>query len=157
MEPGCDETLFDFKPNEKKMISKKLNYLLKYAKQKKVIIYTGNMMKYAASYLACGINPIPSRGCRVPLKTLVVDIAGNTHPCFAILRNMGNVNEMNLSSIWRGDIRRAFAISAMKRKCPGCLMACSDVEGYDSGMMNNFRRMMDRTAGRLTRYIERRM
>ena len=121
-----------------------------------MIIYTENMMKYTASYLAEGINPIPPRGCQVPLKTLIVDIAGNTHPCFAILKNMGNVNEMSLSSIWHGDIRRKFAISAIERKCPGCLMACSDVEGYNSGMKNNFRHITDLTAGRLTRYIERR-
>jgi len=156
LEPGSDETLFDFRPYEKKMISKKVKYLLKYAKRKKVIIYTENMMKYTASYLASGINPIPPRGCQVPLKTLVVDIAGNTHPCFAISKNMGNVNEMNLSSIWHGDIRREFAISAIQRKCPGCLRPCSDVEGYNSGMMNNFRRATDMAAGRLTRYMERR-
>ncbi|HUN54983.1 MAG TPA: radical SAM protein [Smithella sp.] len=156
LEPGCDETLFDFSPREEKMISKKLKYLLKYAKQKRVIIYTGSMMKHVASYLARGVNPIPPRGCRVPLKTLVVDIAGNTHPCFAVLRNMGNVNEMNLSSIWHGDVHRKAAVSAIERKCPGCLMACSDVDGYDFGIMNNFRRMTDRTAGRLSRHIERR-
>jgi len=156
LEPGSDETLFDFRPYEKKMISKKVKYLLKYAKRKKVLIYTGNMMKYAASYLAYGINPIPPRGCQVPLKTLVVDITGNTHPCYAILKNMGNVNEMNLSSIWNSDIRRKCAISAIERKCPGCLMACSDVEGYNSEMKNNFRHLTDLTAGRVARYIERR-
>ena len=111
-------------------------------------------MKYVASYLAEGVNPFPTKGCQVPSKTLVVDIEGNTHPCFVISKNMGNMNETNLSSIWHSDIHRKLTITALERKCPGCLRACSDVEGYNTGMKNNspYRRSRH---GRLIRHIKK--
>jgi MoaA/NifB/PqqE/SkfB family radical SAM enzyme len=130
-DPDCDYEKYEFKPDEKQTVAKELKNLLKYAKQKKVIIYTGNIMKHVADYFAEGIKPLPPHGCHVPLKTLVVDIQGNSYPCFSIFKNMGNVNEVSLSSIRHSDIYRKLAISALEKKCPGCLLACSDVEGYN--------------------------
>ena len=151
----CDYEKFEFKPDEKQMVAKKLKNLLKYAKQKKVIIYTGNMMKHVASFLAEGINPFPPHGCQVPLKTLVVDIEGNSYPCFSIFKNMGNVNEMSLSSVWSSDIHRKLAIAALERKCPGCLRACSDVEGYNAGLINKFIHATELTAKKGLRFIKK--
>ncbi|GAB6268979.1 MAG: PTO1314 family radical SAM protein [Smithella sp.] len=123
--PGCDHAMFEFKPDEKKIIAKKIKNILKYARQNNVIIYTENMLKFVAPYLAEGVNPFPTKGCQVPSKTLVVDIEGNTNPCFVIKTNMGNINETNLSSIWHSDIRKEFVTSALAKKCSGCLRACS--------------------------------
>ena len=147
--PDCDHEKFEFRQDEKKMVAGKLKDLLKYAKRKKVIIYTENMLKYVASYLTERSIPFPSKGCQVPMKTLVVDIEGNSHPCFVINKNMGNVNEMSLSSIWQGEIRRELIISALDRKCSGCLAACSDVEGYDSRLKQTFHYVTDRYLKRL--------
>lgn len=154
-QPDCDHAAFEFRPNEKKMVRKKLKDLLKYAKQKNVIIYTENIMKHVASYLSEGVNPFPPQGCHVPLKTLVVDINGNTYPCFAIFKSMGNVNEMSLSSIWQNDIHRKLTLSAMEKKCPGCLRACSDVEGFNAGINNKFRHFANRSAKRAVRYVKK--
>jgi MoaA/NifB/PqqE/SkfB family radical SAM enzyme len=153
--PDCDHTMFEFRPDEKQIVEKKLKGLLKYARQKNVIIYTGNMMKHVASYLAEGVNPFPPHGCHVPSKTLVVDIEGNTHPCFVINKNMGNVNEISLSSIWHSDIHNQFILSALEKKCPGCLRACSDVESYNTGMKNKFHHVTDLTARQLVLYIKK--
>jgi MoaA/NifB/PqqE/SkfB family radical SAM enzyme len=153
--PDCDNSMFEFRSDEKYIVAKKIKNLLKYAKHKNVIIYTGNMMKHAASYFAEGVNPFPLQGCHVPSKTLIVDIEGNTQPCFVIRKNMGNVNETSLSSIWHSDIHNKFIISALEKKCPGCLMACSDVESYNTGMKNKFRHVTDLTAGRFVRYIKK--
>jgi MoaA/NifB/PqqE/SkfB family radical SAM enzyme len=155
--PGCDHAMFEFKPDEKKIIEKKIKNILKYARQKNVIIYTENMLKYVAPYLAEGVNPFPIKGCQVPSKTLVVDIEGNTNPCFAIKKKMGNINEMSLSSIWHSDIHRKLAKSALEKKCPGCLRACGDVEGYNTWMKKKIRYVKDRTAGRVVRYIKKRL
>ncbi len=153
-DPDCDYEKFEFRQDEKKIVANKLKDLLKYAKRKKVIIYTENMLKYVASYLTERSIPFPSKGCQVPMKTLVVDIEGDSHPCFVIKNNMGNVNEMPLSSIWQSDIRRELIISALNSKCSGCLTACSDVESYNTGMKNKFRHVADLTTGRLVRYIK---
>lgn len=154
-QPDCDHAAFEFRPDEKKIVANKLKDLLKYARQKHVIIYTENIMKHVASYLVEGTNPFPPRGCHIPLKTLVVDINGNVHPCFAISKNMGNVNEMSLSSIWLNDIHRELAIAAMEKKCPGCLRACSDVEGFNTGINNQFRHFADRSAKWAVRYVKK--
>jgi MoaA/NifB/PqqE/SkfB family radical SAM enzyme len=154
--PDGDHSIFEFRVTEKKIVSNKIKDLLKYARQKNVIIYTGNMMKHVDSYLAEGVNPFPPHGCHVPSKTLVVDIEGNTHPCFVIDKNMGNINEMSLSSIWHSDIHNQFISSALEKKCPGCLRACSDVESYNSGMKNKFRHIADLSAKRLVRSIKKR-
>jgi MoaA/NifB/PqqE/SkfB family radical SAM enzyme len=147
--PDCDHEKFEFKQNEKKMVANKLKDLLKYAKRKKVTIYTENMLKYVAHYLTERSNPFPPKGCHVPLKTIVVDIEGNSHPCFVINKNMGNVNEMALSSICQSDIRRKLIISALNSKCRGCLAACSDVEGYNRGLKQIFHYMANRYLKRL--------
>jgi len=136
-DPDCDHSMFEFRVDEKKMVAHKIKNLLKYARQKNVIIYTENMLRHVASYLAEGVNPFPSQGCYVPARTLVIDIEGNAHPCFEIKKNMGNVNEKPLSSIWHSDIHKKFIISAIEKKCPGCLRACSDVDGYNSKGIRN--------------------
>jgi len=152
-DPSCDHEMFEFSSDDKRMIGGKIKELLRYAKQKKIVLYTGNMLKQVAPYLAEGVKPVPSKGCRVPSKTLVVDIEGNTHPCFEIMNNMGNVNNGSLSSIWHSDIHKKFFISALERKCPGCLRACSDVEGYDNEIRHLFRQWADFPARRLIRKI----
>jgi len=151
--PDCDHLMFEFRIDEKKMLANKINNLLKYARQKNVI-YTENMLKYVAPYLAEGVNPFPTKDCQIPSKTLVVDIEGNTNPCFVIKRNMGNINETNLSSIWHSDIRKEFVTSALAKKCSRCLRACSDVDGYNSkGIKNSkFFNVMD---WRLVRYLKK--
>jgi MoaA/NifB/PqqE/SkfB family radical SAM enzyme len=153
--PGCDHGKFEFRADEKKMVEDKLKDILKYAERKKVTIYTGNMMKHVASYLTEGANPFPPQGCYVPSKTLAVDIEGNTHPCFVINKNMGNVNEMSLSSIWHSEIHKDLIIAALEKKCPGCLRACSDVEGYNSGWKESLHHVMDRCHRDFVRYVRK--
>lgn len=153
--PNSDHSMFEFRYDEKQIVKKKLKDLSKYARQKDVIIYTENILKHVASYLAEGVNPFPCRGCYVPAKTLVIDIEGNIHPCFDIKKNMGNVNETPLSSIWHSDIHKEFIISALEKKCPGCLRACSDVEGYNNGINNIFRQTLKHTARQFVHYIKK--
>jgi MoaA/NifB/PqqE/SkfB family radical SAM enzyme len=150
----CDHSRFEFRSDEKQIVENKLKDLLTYARQKNVIIYTGNMMKHVASYLSEGISPFPPQGCHVPSKRLVVDIDGNTRPCFVIRKNMGNVNEKSLSSIWHNDIHNQFILSALKKKCPGCLLACSDIDGFNGVTNGSF---FDVGNWRLVRYINNRL
>lgn len=152
--PDCDHSIFEFRVTEKKIVSSKIKDLLKYARQKNVIIYTANMMKHVDSYLAEGINPFPPEGCHVPSKTLVVDIEGNVHPCFEIKKDMGNVNETPLSSIWHSNIHKEFITSALEKKCPGCLRSCSDVEGFNNEGIKTSK-YFDVVNWRLVRYIKK--
>jgi MoaA/NifB/PqqE/SkfB family radical SAM enzyme len=154
---GCDHSMFEFRSDEKNMVAKKLKDLLRYARRKNVMIYTENMMRHFASYLSEGISPFPPQGCHIPSKTLVVDIEGNAHPCFTIKKQMGNINEMSLSSIWQSDIHKGFIVSALEKKCPGCMRACSDVESYNVGINNKLHHITNLTTGRLVRYIQRRI
>lgn len=139
MQPYCralanrnyDHSTFEFSADKKEFLSTKINDLLKYAKQKQVVIYTENILKHTASYLSEGISPFPPGGCHVPSRTLVVDIDGNIHPCFEIPQNMGNVNHTKLSAMWHKDIHKTFILSALEKKCGGCLRSCSDIEGYN--------------------------
>jgi len=153
--PDCDHLMFEFRIDEKKMLANKINNLLKYARQKNVLIYTENMLKHVTSYLAEGVNPFPPQGCHVPSRMLVVDIDGNVLPCFEIKKTIGNINEVSLSSIWHSDIHKEFITSALEKKCPGCLRACSDVEGYNNEINNIFRQTLNHTARRFVHYIKK--
>jgi MoaA/NifB/PqqE/SkfB family radical SAM enzyme len=153
--PGCDHGKFEFRPEEKNRVETELKALLKYAERKHVTIYTGNLLKHVASYLAERATSFPPKGCQVPLKTVLVDVNGDSHPCFAITQSMGNVNDTSLSTIWHGASRKALAVAALEKKCRGCLRACGDVEGYDSGLKRVFRYVVDRGPGRWVRYLKR--
>lgn len=134
----CDHKYFLFRPDEKSMVAQHIENLLKHAKKKGVTIYTENMLKYVASYLVEGSIPFPSRGCLTPSRTMVVDINGNVYPCFATTLNpLGHINGKSLSEISESNERKEFIALALEKKCPGCLMACSDIESYNDKRTRN--------------------
>jgi MoaA/NifB/PqqE/SkfB family radical SAM enzyme len=132
-----DHSVFEFRVGEEEMIMKKLENLMRYAKSKRVSIYTANMMEWVPRVLTRRARPIPPDGCFVPSKRLVVDVSGETSPCFMLkdalpARSMGNVNQMSLDGIWHNAIHRELTLLGLHRKCVGCLAACSDVESYNA-------------------------
>lgn len=132
-----DHTIFEFSPEEESTVRKKLKNLMGYAKLKNVRVYTASMMDFVPAYLARGIRPIPTGGCFVPTRLLVVDTSGNIYPCFMMQtrmkkKSMGNVLEKPLHEIWHNEIHRELTLMGLNRKCPACFAACSDVESYDA-------------------------
>jgi radical SAM protein with 4Fe4S-binding SPASM domain len=132
-----DHSVFEFSVGEEKMIMKKLENLVRYAKSKKVSIYTANMMKWVPPYLTGRVRPIPPDGCFVPSKLLVVNTWGETFPCIMFAktvsaRSMGNVYEKSLDRIWHNAIHRELTLMGLNKKCVGCLAACSDVGSYNA-------------------------
>jgi MoaA/NifB/PqqE/SkfB family radical SAM enzyme len=128
---------FEFSLKEEKPLRKMLENLLRYAKSKNVKIYTANMLDRVPPYLTRRIRPIPPDGCFVPSKFLLVDISGETYPCFMMRirmkeNSMGNVHENSLDKIWHNNIHRDLTLMGLNRKCPRCFAACSDVEGYNA-------------------------
>lgn len=128
---------FEFRPEEEATVNKKLRRLMTYAEQKKVRVYTASMMKFVPAYLARGIRRIPPTGCLVPSRLMIVDSAGECHPCFKLgnatgHKSMGNVHEKTLDEIWHNDIHRELIMLGLNRKCPGCLAGCSDVDSFNT-------------------------
>jgi MoaA/NifB/PqqE/SkfB family radical SAM enzyme len=131
-----DHSVFEFRVGEEEMIMKKLENLVRYAKAKRVSIYTANMMKWVPLYLTRRVRPIPPDGCFVPSKLLVVKTSGETFPCVmsanaVSARSMGNVYEKSLDRIWHNATHRELTLMGLHKKCVGCLAACGDVESYN--------------------------
>jgi len=131
-----DHSMFEFRPEEEDVLGKKLRRLITYAEQKKVIVHTAGMMKYVPAYLARGIRQIPPTGCHVPSRLLIVDSAGECYSCFQRVdsmknESMGNAHHQSLGEVWHSDVHSEQVMSALNRKCPGCLSSCSDVESFD--------------------------
>jgi MoaA/NifB/PqqE/SkfB family radical SAM enzyme len=96
-----DHSQFEFRPEEEETVNKKLKQLMTYAVQRKVSIYTASMMKYVPAYLSRGVRYIPSMGCFVPSRLMIVDSAGECYPCFHRIdsmkhESMGNALEKTL-------------------------------------------------------------
>lgn len=132
-----DHAAFEFSPEEEKALRKKLKNLVLYAKAKKITIYTANMIDHVPPYLTRRIRPIPPDGCHVPSRLLLVDISGETYPCFMMRvrmneNSMGNVQEQTLDEIWHNENHRRLITLGISRKCPRCFAACGDVEGYNA-------------------------
>jgi radical SAM protein with 4Fe4S-binding SPASM domain len=135
--PGKDHSAFEFNAGEEKIIRRKLRNLIKFSGSKGVDIYTENLMEWVPQYLARGGKHIPPHGCYVPSKKLVVDVSGDTYPCWMIRdtmgeKSLGNIHKKALSEIWHNDMHWELTTMAIKGKCPGCLAACSDVESYNA-------------------------
>jgi radical SAM protein with 4Fe4S-binding SPASM domain len=128
---------FEFRPEEERTVVKKVRRLLRYAQQKKVRVYTADMMKFVPAYLTGGTIFIPPNGCFVPSRLMIVDSAGECYPCFQMRnsmrhKSMGNVHTMTLDRIWHNDIHRELITLGLNRKCPGCLAACSDIRSFNA-------------------------
>ncbi len=132
-----DHSQFEFRPEEEKTVSRELRRLMRHAERKKVIVYTASLMKYVPAYLTRKIRTIPSRGCFVPSRLMIVDSTGECYPCFkmrSVMRHnsMGNAHEKSLGEIWHNDVHRELTMLALNRECPGCLAACCDVENFNA-------------------------
>jgi len=151
-----DHSAFEFRVGEEEIIMKKLTNLMRYAKSRRVSIYTASMMKWVPRYLTRRVRPIPPDGCFVPSKLLMVNTSGETFPCFmsanaVSARSMGNVYEKSLDRIWHNTIHRELTLLGLHKRCPGCLAACGDVESYNAiarrgGLGRVFGRLTNRSA-----------
>lgn len=132
-----DHEEFEFRPEEERVVRKKLKTLMRYAAKRNVHVYTASMMKYVPPYITRGIRFIPPNGCHVPSRVLKVDSTGNCYPCDMIRSRMshksiGNVYEKSLEDLWHNQIHQELNLLALNRKCPSCLAGCSDVESYNA-------------------------
>ncbi len=128
---------FEFRREEERTVEKKLKQLMRYSEQKKVKIYTADMMKFVPAYLTRGTMFIPPNGCHVPSRLLIVDSAGECYPCFQMRnsmrhKSMGNVYRTTLDKIWHNDVHRELVTLGLNGKCPGCLAACSDMKSFNA-------------------------
>ncbi len=130
-----DHNAFEFRPEEEGTVREKLKNLMRYARSKRIQLYTGNMMKYVPPYLSRGIRPIPHGGCFLPSRLILVDTSGDCYPCFMFrnlsINSIGNIKEESLKKIWHSKIHKEKILLALNKKCPGCLVACSDVDNYN--------------------------
>lgn len=129
---------------------------MRYAEGKNIFIYTANLMKYVPPYLSRGIIPTPSGGCFVPSRLIVVDTSGNCFPCFLFrtlsTNSMGNINDESLKKIWHSQIHKEKILLALNKKCPGCLVACSDVDSYNmTAQMGRVSKLITRLGKRIVR------
>ena len=126
---------FEFRPEEEGTVREKLKNLMRYARLKKIQLYTANMMKYVPPYLSRGIRSVPHGGCFVPSRLIVVDTSGNCYPCFMFrnlsINSMGNIKEESLKKTWHNQIHKETIQLVLQKKCPGCLASCSDVDSYN--------------------------
>jgi MoaA/NifB/PqqE/SkfB family radical SAM enzyme len=132
-----DHVHFEFRPDEEETVNMKLRSLMRYAERKRVAVYTASMMKFVPAYLTRGIKQLPSIGCFVPTKLMIVNSAGDCYSCFQRLdsmkrESMGNIHELSLGEIWHSDIHSDQVALGISKKCPGCMAACSDVESFNA-------------------------
>lgn len=114
-------------------LAKSLAVISARARELGVTIFTESMFGVIPEYLASGKRPIPPGGCYLPSKFLLVDFRGDVYPCFFMRTDgdrMGNVLTDEIDELWHSLHHKQLQTLALTERCPGCLAACSDVEGF---------------------------
>jgi len=132
---GPDKELprFSLLRTPKEQLEKSLNTISAQARELGVTIFTEAMFCVIPDYLATGKRPIPPGGCYLPSKFLLVDFRGDVYPCFFMRTDadrMGNVHSDEIHELWHSLHHKQLQVMALAERCPGCLAACSDVEGF---------------------------
>lgn len=129
---GRDHGRFIFEPHARGAVSAALARFAERADRVGVAIHTRAAFSHFVPYLFDGQRPVPAGGCQMPGRFILVDVKGNTFPCFFLRRtSMGNVlGGMTLSQILRSEARLRLQLLGLSGRCGGCLAACSDIAGY---------------------------
>lgn len=129
-----DHSPWHFDPADKETVSKVLENLRDKARSVGIHIITETMFPVIPPYLFEGTRPIPSGGCALPSRFILVTERGETYPCFFMRgQSMGNVAEgVRLRDIWHGPVQRKMQARGLNGACPGCLAGCSDIESYNA-------------------------
>ncbi|CAN5653725.1 hypothetical protein BH09MYX1_BH09MYX1_55260 [soil metagenome] len=131
--PEKDLKRFSLLRTPKDVLKKQLESLSAHAKKTGVTIFTESMFGVIPDYLSTGKRPIPPGGCFLPSKFLLVDFRGDIYPCFFMRSDddrMGNVYKDEITDIWHAPHHNRLQVLALAEQCPGCLAACSDVDGF---------------------------
>ncbi len=132
--PDKDLPRFSLLRTPKSALEKSLGAISTLARELGVTIFTESMFGVIPDYLATGKRPIPPGGCYLPSKFLLVDFRGDVYPCFFMRTDadrMGNVYKDEIDAIWHSVHHKQLQVLALAERCPGCLAACSDVEGFE--------------------------
>lgn len=131
--PDKEIPRFSLLRTPKATLEKQLAALSAHAKAKGVTIFTESMFGVIPDYLSTGKRPIPPGGCMLPSKFLLVDFRGDVYPCFFMRTDddrMGNVYQDEIVDLWHAPHHNRLQVLALGEQCPGCLAACSDVDGF---------------------------
>ena len=131
--PNKEIPRFSLLRTPKAKLIQQLEALSAHAKTRNVTIFTESMFGVIPDYLSSGKRPIPPGGCLLPSKFLLVDFRGDIYPCFFMRTDddrMGNVYKDEITDIWHSPHHNRLQVLALAEQCPGCLAACSDVDGF---------------------------
>lgn len=133
-----DTDRFSFLKKQAPYLIYELNELNKYAKKKNVKIFTESLFNTIPDYLINGNRPIPPQGCHMPSRFMLINWEGNVYPCFFMRQEvMGNVHHDSLKNIWHKDIHNKMQELGLKKLCPGCLAACSDIASFNESQLKS--------------------
>lgn len=130
--PDEDHAPWIFPESDRAMVATALEDLLAAGRIRGIEIYTESLFKHIIPYLFDGVRPLPSGGCYLPARFLLIDGRGETFPCFFMRgQSMGNVTQgVRLRDIWHGPVQQMMQSYGIRGTCPGCLAGCSDVAGF---------------------------
>lgn len=129
---GRDHSAFVFAPGDREAVAKAMTDFAAEARRHNVAIHTEAAFATFLPYLFDGVRPVPPGGCQMPTRFVLVDMRGETYPCFFLRqRSMGNVaHHLSLADVWRSPDRLRLQLLGLSGRCGGCLAACSDLASY---------------------------
>lgn len=129
---GRDHSAFVFAAEDRQSVTKSLADFARQARCANISIHTGSAFSTFVPYLFDGVRPVPPGGCQMPARFILIDMRGETYPCFFLRgRSMGNVARgLSLTEIWRSADRLRLQLLGLSGRCGGCLAACSDIASY---------------------------
>jgi MoaA/NifB/PqqE/SkfB family radical SAM enzyme len=129
---GRDHSAFEFPASDQKAVVAVLADFAARARAANIAVHTEAAFATFVPYLFDRIRPVPPGGCRMPARFLLVDMRGETYPCFFLRgKSMGNVARgLSLSDIWHSADRLRLQLLGLSGRCGGCLAACSDMASY---------------------------
>jgi MoaA/NifB/PqqE/SkfB family radical SAM enzyme len=111
-----------------KKLEKEIEDAISYAGQKKVDIMSESLLKAIPTYFTLKGKIYPRRFCQIIQKSLIVQTDGRVLPCWGWDKVLlGNIKKDSLKKIFSGQRRQNIL---QQKNCPGCLLACSDVDYY---------------------------
>ncbi len=129
---GRDHSAFVFPAEDRDAARAALTRFAARARAADIAVHTEAAFATFIPYLFDGVRPVPPGGCRMPSRFVLVDVRGETYPCFFLRgRSMGNVGRgLPLADIWRSADRLRLQLLGLSGRCGGCLAACSDIASY---------------------------
>ncbi len=114
-----------------KKLKKEIENTISYAHIKKVDIMSEGLLRSIPNYFLLNGKIYPKRFCQILKNSLIIQNNGKVFPCWGWDKIiLGDIKNDSLKEIFLGKKRAEILKYTQQKNCPGCLLACSDVDYY---------------------------